>query len=164
MISTSAPHHQTWALWLSFETEAASQPDRRWLWKFTSLICSKYCVICVKGLEWIQLAASRLLGPGETEKNKDGRSCFWMEPWRDNQVWLHRDGKSVPSRASSLSCKQDMNWDPDHERVRVRFLHFILQARTLNVDLWARKRRSQSFKWKANMMAIIECNLYHYCK
>lgn len=37
-------------------------------------------------------------------------------------------GKSIPSRGSSLSCKQDMNWDPDHERVRVRSLHFILQA------------------------------------
>lgn len=35
-------------------------------------------------------------------------------------------GKNIPSRASSLSRKQDMNWDPDHERVRVRFLHFIL--------------------------------------
>ena len=45
-------------------------------------------------------------------------------------------GNSIPSRGSSLSGKQDLNWDPDHERVRVRPLHFILQApRTLNADL-----------------------------
>ena len=36
--------------------------------------------------------------------------------------------KSIPSRGSSLNCKQEMNSDPDHERVRVRSLHFILQA------------------------------------
>ena len=34
----------------------------------------------------------------------------------------------LPSRGSSLNCKQEMNSDPDHERVRVRSLHFILQA------------------------------------
>ena len=94
MTGTSVPHCQTWALWFSFETEGYKptrqkktveihQPD---LFKIL-------CVICVKGLEWIQLPASRLWDPGETERNKDGRSCFWMEPWRDNEVWLHRDGQ-----------------------------------------------------------------------